>query len=134
MSRYATPLTAIECQELSNRLLSTKPRELFVGAIEAAIGSRLAAGYPDIGAVARSFGLSVRTLQRRLGYEGTNYSDVVDKARCQRAVALLADPSNSQLDAALAIGYREASSFSRSFKRLTGQTPSEYRRALREVG
>ena len=122
-----TPLTAIERLRLRDQLLSTKPEESFLGSIEAVVGGQLSAGYPDIGTVARSLGLGVRTLQRRLGDEGVVYSDVVDNVRLKLALALLADPSNSQLDTALAIGYCEASSFSRSFKRWTGRTPREYR-------
>ena len=122
-----TPLTTIERLQLYDQLRSAKPKESFVGSIEAVVSGLLSAGYPDIATVAHAAGLSVRTLQRRLGDEGAVYSDVVDNVRKRHALALLADPSNSQLDTALSLGYCEASSFSRSFKRWTGKSPREHR-------
>ncbi|WP_245296834.1 MULTISPECIES: AraC family transcriptional regulator [Rhodomicrobium] len=43
---------------------------------------------------------------------------------------LLADPSLRITDVALAVGYQTPSAFSARFRRLTGVTPTEYRRRL----
>ena len=43
---------------------------------------------------------------------------------------LLSDPRLSVTEIAFRLGYRDASAFFKIFKRWTGQTPAEYRRAL----
>lgn len=48
--------------------------------------------------------------------------------RVERAKVLLADRSVTEV--AIAVGYAETSSFSASFRRTTGVSPSEFRRAL----
>jgi AraC family transcriptional regulator len=50
--------------------------------------------------------------------------------RIERAKVLLSDPIQSVTDIALALGFSETSSFSTAFRRGTGATPTEYRRAL----
>lgn len=50
--------------------------------------------------------------------------------RIERARQLLAQPTLSVTDVALAVGYETPSSFSASFRKLTGVTPSEYRHRL----
>jgi AraC family transcriptional regulator len=48
--------------------------------------------------------------------------------RVERAKVLLADKSVTEV--ALAVGYAETSSFSSGFRRVTGMSPTEFRRAL----
>jgi AraC family transcriptional regulator len=50
--------------------------------------------------------------------------------RAERAKALLANPTLSITDIALDLGFREASTFSTTFRKLIGQTPKDYRRSL----
>jgi AraC family transcriptional regulator len=50
--------------------------------------------------------------------------------RIERAKELLATPSSSVTDVALAVGFAETSSFSAAFRKTTGYAPSEYRRGL----
>jgi AraC family transcriptional regulator len=48
--------------------------------------------------------------------------------RIERAKVLLADRTESVTDIALTVGYSQISSFSVAFRKMTGWTPSEYRR------
>src|SRR5262245_40654126 len=48
--------------------------------------------------------------------------------RIERAKVLLSDPANSITHVALILGYAFTSSFTLSFRKVTGQTPSEFRR------
>jgi AraC family transcriptional regulator len=50
--------------------------------------------------------------------------------RIERAKALLADPTRSVTDVALACGFDFPGNFSAAFRKLTGMAPSEFRRAL----
>jgi AraC family transcriptional regulator len=50
--------------------------------------------------------------------------------RIERAKALLADDTLSMTEIGLRLGFSESSAFATSFRKLTGLTPSDYRRAL----
>jgi AraC family transcriptional regulator len=50
--------------------------------------------------------------------------------RMERARALLADPRTSVAEVALEVGFSGASAFAATFRRTTGQTPTDYRRGL----
>lgn len=80
---------------------------------------------------ARQLGMSPRTLQRRLGEDGTSYHEVVDGARRHIATQMLAQPTIAIAEVAFAVGFSEPAAFHRAFKRWTGTTPAEYRRASR---
>lgn len=61
---------------------------------------------------------------------GLNLSEFVQNVRLERARLQLADPEIRINDIAASLGYGSASNFARSFKKLTGQAPQEYRDAL----
>ncbi len=50
--------------------------------------------------------------------------------RIERAKALLANPRASITEIALDVGFSTTSAFSAAFRRMTGQTPTDYRRSL----
>jgi AraC-like DNA-binding protein len=50
--------------------------------------------------------------------------------RIERAKALLANPRASITEIAFDVGFAAASAFSATFHRITGQTPTDYRRHL----
>jgi AraC family transcriptional regulator len=50
--------------------------------------------------------------------------------RIERAKALLANPKASVVDVAIDVGFSCASAFAATFRRMTGQTPTAYRRSL----
>jgi AraC-like DNA-binding protein len=51
--------------------------------------------------------------------------------RIERAKMLLAQPGSSITDVGLTVGYSETSAFSTAFRRISGLTPSAYRRSFR---
>lgn len=79
---------------------------------------------------AASQNMSLRTFQRRLEDEGTRFRALLDQTRTERAESLLGDPLCSLSEVGYHCGFSEQASFSRAFKRWTGKTPSEYRKAL----
>ncbi|MDQ0287784.1 YesN/AraC family two-component response regulator [Desulfofundulus luciae] len=59
---------------------------------------------------------------------GMSFSQYLTKLRVERAKELLADSGRSISEIAQAVGYTEGSYFCRVFKKITGTTPSDYRR------
>jgi AraC-like DNA-binding protein len=82
-------------------------------------------------AAARRLRLSTRTLQRRLREEGTSHHEVVDDARRRVASRMLAQSALGIAEIAFALGFSEPGGLHRAFKRWTGMTPAEFRRAAR---
>ncbi len=80
--------------------------------------------------VAQALGISRSTLQRRLREEGTSYQDVPDATRRDMAIRYLTKTSLRADEIASALAYRDANSFSRSFRRWTGQAPVAFRETL----
>jgi AraC-like DNA-binding protein len=73
--------------------------------------------------------LSERTLHRRLSLEGATYLGLLDKARFERSMRLMAAPDISLEEIALACGFLDNSGFYRGFKRWTGMAPRAYRQS-----
>ena len=61
-----------------------------------------------------------------------NFSAYLNEFRVDKAQQLIRDSRLSLKDVGTAVGYSDANYFTRVFKRLTGQTPSEYRMAAAE--
>ena len=56
-----------------------------------------------------------------------SFFDILGRMRMERAKALLADSSLRIHEVAEQVGYADVAHFSKSFKRLEGMTPGEYR-------
>jgi AraC-like DNA-binding protein len=79
--------------------------------------------------VCRAVGVSSRTLRRRFpAATGMTWSAYVVQCRLLRAMTLLAEPGPTVLDVATAVGFESVSAFTRAFRRVTGETPTGYRR------
>lgn len=83
--------------------------------------------FPTFESVADALRISPGTLRRRLKTEGTSYQALKDDIRRDIAIELLADRGTSVFAVASALGYVEASTFSRAFKSWTGLSPAAYR-------
>ena len=83
--------------------------------------------------VAQAFGMTRRTMSRRLEAEGTSFVDELDQARCELGLAYVADSELPLKEIAFLLGFSHVESFHRAFKRWSGQTPYAYRRRARLV-
>ena len=95
--------------------------------VENAISSVLPHGRVVVDDVARSLGMSKRTLARRLSDEGLNFTEVLQQLRRELAVRYLDDPKLHISKIAWLLGFNEVSAFTHTFKRWTGKTPSQMR-------
>ncbi len=94
--------------------------------VEQLLADRLSSGDVDVEAIARSLGMSARTLQRRLAEEHTSFKAAIDSVRRRQALLLL-DGGAAIAEVAWMLGYSEPSAFHRAFRRWTGRTPEAWR-------
>ncbi len=78
--------------------------------------------------VAREFHIDARTLRRWLVEEATSYQALADEVCTRRAIELLEAPGGTVRQAAQRLGYASVASFTRAFRRWTGQTPAAWTR------
>jgi AraC-like DNA-binding protein len=77
--------------------------------------------------IARSLGMSERTLARKLSDEGLNFTEILQELRRDLATRYLDDRKLHVSKIAWLLGFNEVSAFTHAFKRWTGKTPSEMR-------
>jgi AraC-like DNA-binding protein len=121
---------AIALRYLANteiRSIALRVRELLI--------TKLADGEPSGEDVARLLNMSVRTLQRKLVHSGTTYREVLDDTRRDLALSYLKVSLYSVTTITYMLGYSATSSFTRAFRRWTGQSPTDWRAraGLREL-
>jgi AraC-like DNA-binding protein len=97
--------------------------------IENAISSVLPHGRVLVEDVARSLGMSERTLARKLSDEKLNFTEILQQLRRDLAVRYLDDPKLHVSKIAWLVGFRDVSAFTHAYKRWTGKTPRQMRAA-----
>jgi len=98
-----------------------------VDEVRAVIAGMIGGGEVNQRAIAQSFGLSCRTLHRRLAELGTSFRDLLDEVRCDMACRILESTALPVSQVALMLGYSEGSAFTRSFKRRLSCGPDAWR-------
>jgi AraC-like DNA-binding protein len=87
-------------------------------------------GRAPLATVAKKVGTSTRTLQRKLSEQGTTFQSELNRAQIARAQELLR--GEATLTAiAMEVGCPSLQHFSALFRRMTGETPSAWRKARR---
>lgn len=95
------------------------------------IANELKGGTPSAIDVARQLAIGPRTLARKLEQERTTFKQLLDEVRAQLAVRYVGDSDFPFSEIAFLLGFSQSASFHRAFKRWTGKTPLEFRRAPR---
>lgn len=93
------------------------------------LAGSLGEGEASLAAVAKRLRTSERSLQRKLAEEGVTFDALLDELRRDLALRYLSDRRLAIAEVAYLLGYSEPSPFHRAFKRWTGKTPAEARRA-----
>jgi AraC-like DNA-binding protein len=111
--------------------LSSRGKADLVQAVHRALRTLLLVGKSSGTDVARALAMHRRTLNRRLGAAGTTFQQVLDSVRFALAKELLEGSSIALDDVAAALGYAGIAPFMRAFRRWSGTTPGEWRKAMR---
>lgn len=117
--------------ELKKRLAELSSENSFINLVEKALFSAIPSDRFAREEVARSLGVSVRTMQRKLGEHGTTYAQIVQKVQQLLAVNYIKADELGADEISCLVGYKETASFSRAFKSWTGKTMTEYRLDLK---
>lgn len=112
---------AIDVQPLSGNL---------AGLVQLQVDTLLGAKRLHIDTVAESLMMSRRSLQRCLAEDGTSYSELLSDIRIRKAMKHLQCADEPITDIAFALGYANASNFTRAFRVRTGVSPQTFRRRL----
>ena len=99
-----------------------------INSISFIVASKLGKMDVSLEDVARELGMSVRTLQRRLGEEGVSFREMLREQRQRLAEGLIADRVMPVTTIAGMLGYTESTALSRAFRHWTGHSPREYAR------
>jgi AraC-like DNA-binding protein len=126
-SRYSFTLFRAHADSLLTNLAR---RKTVRAAVETMLGPLLAKGTANVTAIAGQLGISRQTLFRRLRAEGVSFEQLLDETRRRRAIDFMLRRGASVGEAAHALGFSEASAFSRAFKRWTGSSPRAFRSAM----
>jgi AraC-like DNA-binding protein len=65
---------------------------------------------------------------------GVTFTDYVSRARVEKTKQLLLNPNMRISEAAFETGFQSLSQFNRVFRRIEGQSPSDYREHLHGAG
>lgn len=89
----------------------------------------LSAELPSLAQVSAQLAMTPQTLRRHLRDEGQGFQGLKDDLRRDAAIEYLSRPDLPLMDIAARLGFSEASTFHRAFKKWTGVAPGEYRRS-----
>ena len=114
--------------ELADRQLAQLPANDPLADVLRVIEDNLNLGAVPRKLVAKRMGMSERTLQRRLRAQGTSFQALTERTRERLARQYLAMSDMPIYTVAEQLGYADASSFHRAFRRWSGHAPVEFRR------
>ncbi|MFQ6589839.1 MULTISPECIES: AraC family transcriptional regulator [Pseudomonas] len=83
--------------------------------------------WPETEGLATRLCISASTLRRRLAEEGQTYQGLKDSVRKELAIVWLAEPQISFAEIAARLGFADASSFYKAFRKWSGSNPGHYR-------
>ena len=122
-NRYAFGVLSGHADALMKEL---EKAETCRGSVERILLPLLHKGNVSMEHIASKMHLSRPTLYRKLKAEGVRYDELLDDLRKTMAISYLEGGKASVNEVAYLVGFSEASSFTRAFKRWTGKPPTTY--------
>lgn len=113
--------------DLRTRLADLTRDDGFRERVRACLLELLASGQCAVSDIAGRLAVSTRTLQRRLGEEGTSFQRELNAIREELAHHYLATTTCSSAEISFLLGYDDPNSFTRAFHEWTGRTPEQAR-------
>jgi AraC-like DNA-binding protein len=107
--------------------LEARHGDAFPEQVRGVLRAALMTGHAGADEVAALFSMHSRTLNRRLGAFDTSFRKLVDEGRFVIARELLEGTALDVGGIAGALGYADASAFTRAFRRWSGTTPAAWR-------
>jgi AraC-like DNA-binding protein len=123
----ANPDLALRADAIALQYLARIERDNIQARVREVLMQRLQCAEPSQEEVAEQLCMSARTLQRKLGESGTTYKEILDETRRSLALIYLSAPHHSVSEITYLLGFSSGSSFTRAFRRWTGQSPSTWR-------
>lgn len=115
--------------DLQLQLAAQNDRLPIAARVRGALVDLMTSGRTGAEDVVAALGISRSTLQRRLRDEETTYQALLDTTRREMAIRYLMKTNLRADEIADVLAYRDANSFSRSFRRWTGLSPLAFREA-----
>ena len=103
------------------------------GLVQVQIEALLSDRTLHVDTVAESLAMSRRGLQRSLAEQGLTYSQLLTDIRVRKAAVWLENTDKTIAEIAFELGYRDASNFTRAFRRQTGVPPQAFRGNARKT-
>src|SRR5215467_4084680 len=130
----ANPITAKICQQVCDVVMTERPGESeFVRRIRAACLNS-PNRFPAAAEIASSLNMSLRSFHRRLADEKLSYQSIVDEMRRSLATELLENTHMGIDQVVERVGFADATSFRKAFKKWTNHAPSDFRSHERSQG
>ena len=120
-------LAQINDQVMQN-YLAELDKEDIVQQVKVAIINQLPSGNVTDETISEAVLTSKRSLQRRLNKKGTTFKTILTEVRKDLALKYIHDRKLTLTEISFMLGFSEMSSFSRAFKRWTGESPKEFRK------
>ena len=124
-----TELVRINEQVMTEYLARFRKNDV-VGSVYKALIELMPQGEPTQEKIAKLLGTSSRSLHRKLKELDSSYKTILDDTRKHLAMQYIRQSDLSITSITYRLGFLDSSSFSRSFKRWTGLSPSEYRKSI----
>ncbi|WP_395607547.1 AraC family transcriptional regulator [Pseudomonas sp. B22129] len=135
IKRSANELKRFLAQAPANILVKYRDPQSLATRIKHDLRQLPAETWPETEGLAASLCISASTLRRRLAEEGQTYQGLKDSVRKELAIVWLAEPHISFAEIAARLGFADASSFYKAFRKWSGSNPGHYRSLiLNEAG
>ena len=123
----ANPEIARMNEQLLTDYLAKLKKDDIVNAVLKKIAEIMPTAEPSQEKISAELGMSTRSLHRKLKEKGVSYKTILDDTRKHLALQLIKQTDLSITEISYQLGFYDSSSFSRSFKRWSGLSPSHYR-------
>lgn len=123
----ANPQLAQLSDQVMIQTLGRLSKERIIPRVKSIIIENLPSGKINDEMVAAELNMSTRALQRKLQKKETTFKQLLTETRQELADKYIRNNQLSLTEISFMLGFSEVSSFSRAFKRWTGESPSDYR-------